>query len=181
MTMQSAAASGAAVSPVAVRRLAAGLGWFSLALGVTEVVAARRMARWLGMEDREGLLRTYGLREIASGVGILASRNPEAWLWARVAGDGADMATLASAARRTSGPQKQNAELAAAAVLGVTALDVLCARALSSQQEFTHRRTSYDYSSRSGFPQSPERMRGAARDFVVPEDFRTPALLRPFE
>ena len=34
----------------------------------------------------------------ATGVGILASRSPAPWLWARVAGDGLDMATLRSAA-----------------------------------------------------------------------------------
>jgi hypothetical protein len=28
------------------------LGWFSIALGVTELVAPRALARWLGMRDR---------------------------------------------------------------------------------------------------------------------------------
>ncbi|MEA2997009.1 MAG: hypothetical protein QOG74_2558 [Alphaproteobacteria bacterium] len=167
------------LAPDTARKLAVGLGWFSVALGVSELFGSRRMARWLGMDDRESLLRAYGLREIATGVGILASRRPAPWLWARVAGDGLDMATLRSAATRAGHPQRQNAELAAAAVVGVTALDILAARALS-QPQAERPQVTYDYSSRSGFPQSPERMRGAARDFVVPEDFRTPELLRPF-
>jgi hypothetical protein len=167
------------LAPDTARKLAVGLGWFSVALGASQLLGSRRMARWLGMEDRESLLRAYGLREIATGVGILASRRPAPWLWARVAGDGLDMATLRSAATRAGRPQRQNAELAAAAVVGVTALDILAARALS-QPQAERRQVTYDYSSRSGFPQSPERMRGAARDFVVPEDFRTPELLRPF-
>jgi hypothetical protein len=37
-----------------------------------------------------------------------------------------------------------------------------------------------DDSNRSGFKAPPSVMRGAARDFVVPEDMRTPKLLRPF-
>jgi hypothetical protein len=167
------------LAPDAARKLAVGLGWFSVALGASQLFGSRRMARWLGMEDRESLLQAYGLREIATGVGILASRRPVPWLWARVAGDGLDMATLRSAAACASRPQRHNTELAAAAVVGVTALDILAARSLSQPQS-ARLRVTYDYSSRSGFPQSPERMRGAARDFVVPEDFRTPRLLRPY-
>jgi hypothetical protein len=37
-----------------------------------------------------------------------------------------------------------------------------------------------DYSHRSGFTNSAERMRGAARDFQVPRDFRTPEALQPY-
>ena len=167
------------LAPDTARKLAVGLGWFSVALGASQLFGSRRMARWLGMEDRESLLRAYGLREIATGVGILASRRPAPWLWARVAGDGLDMATLRSAATRAGHPQRQNAELAAAAVVGVTALDILAARALS-QPQAERRQVTYDYGDRSGFPDTPERMRGAARDFVVPEDFRTPALMKPW-
>lgn len=38
----------------------------------------------------------------------------------------------------------------------------------------------HDYSNRSGFPRSPEEMRGAARDFEIPRDMRTPDVLRPY-
>ena len=31
-----------------------------------------------------------------------------------------------------------------------------------------------------GFPKRPEQMRGAARNFEVPPDMRTPEALRPF-
>jgi hypothetical protein len=31
-----------------------------------------------------------------------------------------------------------------------------------------------------GFPKPPEQMRGAARDFEIPPDMRTPEALRPF-
>ncbi len=37
--------------------LAQGLGWFSLGLGLAEVLAPRNLARSLGMEERTGLIR----------------------------------------------------------------------------------------------------------------------------
>src|SRR5690242_9286505 len=52
-------------------RLARFLGWFSIGLGVAEVVAPRTVARLVGTRNNSGLIRCYGLREIASGVGIL--------------------------------------------------------------------------------------------------------------
>jgi hypothetical protein len=40
------------------------------------------------------VFRLYGLREIGVGVAILAQPTSSAWLWARVAGDVLDLATL---------------------------------------------------------------------------------------
>ena len=56
-------------------RLAAGLGWFSLALGTAELAAPRAMARLIGIPDDPRLVnvvRAFGAREIASGLGLLA-------------------------------------------------------------------------------------------------------------
>jgi len=44
-------------------RLAGGLGWFSIGLGLLELTAAGPLARGLGMRGQENLLRAYGLRE----------------------------------------------------------------------------------------------------------------------
>src|SRR5690349_6765686 len=77
-----------------VDRLARGLGWFSLALGAAEILAPRRLAAALNMPERAGLLSAYGVREIVSGIGILASEDPRPWIAARVAGDALDIATL---------------------------------------------------------------------------------------
>jgi hypothetical protein len=63
--------------------LARGLGWFSIALGIAEVVAPRALARSLGMKGQEGLIAAYGMREIATGIGILASKDPTPWIWGR--------------------------------------------------------------------------------------------------
>jgi hypothetical protein len=165
------------------RTLAQGLGWFSIALGATEVLAPGMISRWLGMKNSEPVLQAYGVREIATGIGILASDNPSGWLWGRVAGDGLDIATLAGGFDE-SDANTRNIGVALVAVLGVTALDVLCARRLARQNGHARpeqRRRFFDYSNRSGFPKPAPQMRGAARDLEIPADMRTPAALRPWE
>jgi hypothetical protein len=162
----------------AAQSLATGLGWFSLALGVTEVLAPRALARWLGMEGSEPILRAYGLREIATGIAILSSDNPAPWVWGRVGGDAIDLATLAPGLHPDN-PQRGNVGIALGAVAGVTALDVVCAGMLSAGVGEPPRRL-VDYSDRSGLPAAPEQMRGAASDFETPKDFRAPEALRPY-
>ena len=158
--------------------LARGLGVFSLALGAAEVVAPGALARMLGMEGHETLIRSYGLREIATGVGILASDDPTPWIWGRVAGDALDLATLATRLDDDN-PQRQNVIAALAAVAGVTALDIYCGQALSgeSSEPLPPIR---DYRDRTGFPRGLQASRGAARDFETPRDMRAPQALRPY-
>ncbi|MFL4993856.1 MAG: cyclase dehydrase [Microvirga sp.] len=158
--------------------LARGLGLFSIALGIAEVAAPRALARALGMKGQEGLIAGYGVREIATGIGILASKDPTPWIWGRVAGDGLDLATLATALEGNN-PKKGNVGIAMAAVAGVTALDVYCAQTLS--RESPHPLPPMqDYSDRTGYPRGIEQSHGAARDFEVASDFRTPEALRPY-
>jgi hypothetical protein len=165
-----------AVAPSA-HAVARGLGWFSIALGLAETLAPRAMARWLGMEGRETLLRAYGLRELAVGAGILAVSDPTPLVWGRVAGDTLDIATLGAYAGDDN-PQVRHVNIALAAVAGITAIDAACARALSAQQR-AGGAVVPDYSGRRGLPMAPELMRGAARDFVTPKDMRAPAAMRP--
>jgi hypothetical protein len=161
--------------------MARGLGWFSIGLGLAEVLAPRALTRSLGMEGNEQLVQVYGLREIATGIGILSSDRPAPWIWGRVGGDALDMATLATGLQPDN-PKKENVEMALAAVAGVAALDVVCGASLAHHARPRQRRrlTAIDYSRRSGFPKPAEQMRGAARDFEVPMDMRTPKALRPF-
>lgn len=160
--------------------LARGLGWFSIGLGAAEVFAPRMLTRALGMEGREGLVRAYGMREIMAGVGILAARNPAPWVWSRVAGDALDLATLTSGLAGEN-PRKDNVGLAMAAVAGITALDVVCAQALTEEDKQAQPRFPVrDYSDRTGFPRSLDEAWGAAKDFEVPQGYRTPELLRPY-
>jgi hypothetical protein len=155
--------------------LARGLGWFSIGLGLTEMLTPKMLTEQLGMEGKESLLRFYGAREMAAGLGILMSDNPRPWIWGRVAGDALDLATLATGLDKQN-PRKGNVAIALAAVAGVTALDCITAEALTGTS-----RAVPDYSDRRGLPRPPEEMRGAARkDFTPPRDMRTPDTLRPF-
>lgn len=174
-----AAQSSASPDP-ATDALARGLGWFSIGLGATELFAPRVLTRALGMEGREGLVRAYGMREIMSGLGILAARNPAPWMWSRVAGDALDIATLTGGLDRDN-PRNQNVGLAMAAVAGITALDVVCAQALSEEDKRAQPRFPVrDYSDRTGFQRPVDEMWGAASDFEVPKEYRAPELMRPY-
>jgi hypothetical protein len=111
------------------RRLARALGWFSIGLGLAEVFAPRQVARLTGIESGPTLVRSFGMREISAGVGILTGRKTDRWLWARVAGDGTDLAVLAQGLSNSR--RRGRAAIALAAVAGVTALDIYCARRLA--------------------------------------------------
>jgi hypothetical protein len=111
--------------------LARALGWFSIGLGLAEVLAPRALADLTGVR-RPGLLQAYGLREIGCGIGILSSARPAGWLWGRVAGDALDLGTLGAALAEADGEHRGRAPAATAAVAGVTALDVLCGLQLST-------------------------------------------------
>ena len=110
-------------------RVARGLGWFSIGLGVIEVVAGRQLGRALGMERQSWLLRAFGVREIAAGTVILAMDQPRAGVWARVAGDALDLGALVTGFTDDN-PNTKNLSSAVAAVAGITALDYWCARRL---------------------------------------------------
>jgi uncharacterized membrane protein len=110
-------------------RMARTLGWFSIGLGLAEMTAPRALARLIGVPERRGLMRAFGAREIAAGVGLLRGRRPATWMWARVMGDALDLGALGTAMRSVR-TDIGRAATATAAVVGVTALDVVCARQL---------------------------------------------------
>jgi uncharacterized membrane protein len=118
-------------------QLARGLGWFSIGLGLGELLAPRGIAKISGIKGNTGLIRLFGLREIFHGIGIFAQgRRPSAAVWARVAGDALDLAAL-GAAFSSPRSDKGRVAFATANVLAVTALDVLCAQQLSSKGNTT--------------------------------------------
>jgi uncharacterized membrane protein len=124
-----------ALREASAERLAHGLAWFSISLGLAEILAPRLISRVVGGSGRyANLIRFYGVRELMSGLMIFGQGSrPAAAVWSRVAGDAVDIATLAAAgtSRRTN---KGGVALAAASVLGVTALDVYCARGLTRER-----------------------------------------------
>lgn len=110
------------------KRLSLGLGIFSIALGLAELLVPKRIAKALSAEGHEGLVRTFGAREVVAGVGLLQAPAHSVRVWNRVAGDGADLAALGAAARRT--PDNKTLWGAIAFVAGVAAVDVLVALGL---------------------------------------------------
>ncbi len=158
-------------SLTAADRTARVLGWFSIGLGASELLFARRYARMLGLEGTEWVVRVSGLREIGEGM-LTLSASKSAGLWSRVAGDALDIAMLGAAARS---PRADRRSLGAAFafVLGVTLVDLIAAQAVSSQHgRGRNRAASRDYGDRSGFPEGLERARGKARDFRTPREYQ---------
>lgn len=148
----------------ATDRLARALGLFSIGLGVAELAAPRAMAEAAGLRDQASIVRGYGAREIATGVALLAAKDPMPWVWARVLGDAADLATLA---RGLDGSprRRRRTRIALGTVAAVTLLDIACATALA-RETTRPPRPLRDYRDRVGFPRPPERMRGAAREMA---------------
>ena len=162
----------------AVNGVAAGLGWFSIGLGLCELLAPQLLTRKLGRQGHEPLVRLYGLREIVTGIGLLTATDHRPWLWARVGGDALDALTLLGG-RRGRHSRDGNLGRALVAVAGIAALDLVCAQAASATARAA-RRPLPDYRDRSGLPRPPQAMRGAARDFPIPRDMRVPEALRPY-
>ena len=124
------------------KKLAKGLGWFSIGLGLAELLAPRAIASISGVSKRRtSLIRLYGLREIASGITIFSQQNPAGGVWSRVAGDALDLASLGAAAASPDS-NKGRLAFATANVLAVTALDVICAKQLSNGKQGIHAKAS---------------------------------------
>ncbi len=115
-------------------KLVIGLGLFSIGLGLTQLIAPRKVSKAIGVKKNDKLMRAFGAREFSNGVGILTRKKTGAWLWGRVAGDVVDLACLGLAlrSRRTD---KAKLAVAAAAVAGVTAADIYAAQRTSKHDQ----------------------------------------------
>lgn len=149
---------------------AKGLGWFSIALGLTELFGAKQLTKALGMKGQEGLVRAFGARELVAGV-LCLSVDDKVGVWSRVGGDALDIATLV-AAYKDDNPKKHNVALALAAVAGVTLLDLATAQGLTMRHS-RNRSVKRDYSDRSGFPRGLAFARGSATDSRKPDDMNS--------
>lgn len=129
-------------------RLAGGLGWFSIGLGLAQILGPGEVARMVGLgNDRRtrSTMTAIGVREIASGLGILSANKRSRFLWMRVGGDVVDLALLGSMlaprlfpSRRRSGGRM----IAGLAAIGaVTMLDALAARRVGRTQRDQGRTT----------------------------------------
>ena len=112
------------------RQLARGLGWFSIGLGLTQLLAPVRLGRAIGVGDRRPFMQAMGAREVLHGIAVLAPHSPKMGLWSRVVGDVLDTGLLVGA---LAGPcnDKRRVLGALVMVLPVGVLDLLAARRAS--------------------------------------------------
>jgi uncharacterized membrane protein len=103
------------------------LGWLSIGLGVTQLLAPKALGRAIGIGDQSTVMRLCGMREIATGVGLVSGKAPAAFSTSRVIGDVMDLALLGASLRS---PQANPSRIAAAvsAVAGVTAVDMYASK-----------------------------------------------------
>ncbi len=116
--------------------LARALGWFSVGLGVAELLAPRRLEKAIGVrKNHNGLTRSYGLRELTAGIGLLTANEKKLspWVWSRVVGDILSIVSLGTGLA-TERNNKSKLTFATAAVLGVTVADILCSMQLSEEE-----------------------------------------------
>lgn len=108
------------------------LGCVSVGLGLAGLIAPRSLGQLIGMPGHETLLRAIGMRELASGAGLLTLQQTKPWLWSRVAGDAMDLALLGTGLNRANAARERTAG-AVLAVAAITAIDVAASLRETSQ------------------------------------------------
>src|SRR3954449_7434010 len=86
------------------KKVGAGLGYFSLALGLVEILAPGRLARWLGVEGKTAktVIGLFGARELLAGGMLLRGPAVSTHVLHRVIGDAMDAAALGLAFSRSN-------------------------------------------------------------------------------
>ena len=106
-----------------LRLLSRALGWFSLCLGLVQILAPGRLLSAIGLRPSGGrvaVTRLVGVRELTAAPGLLVSSAPVGWLAARVGGDVMDLALLAGAhVARGRGRRPVGPAMALVAAIGV--------------------------------------------------------------
>ena len=116
------------------QQAAQALGWTSIAIGLTEILAPKQLEKMMGVGNGQttGILRVLGVREIMHGVDLLAHENPTPGVWSRVFGELLDGVLLGAAATRTKKPGGLAAIFAA--VTPVVLADLIFAPRLSKDR-----------------------------------------------
>lgn len=159
-------APGAGVESIA--RLTEGLGYFSLALGSSQILSPGRVNRLIGVRDdarARRLQRLVGLQELGAAAGILLLRRPAPWLWIRTAGDVLHLGMLGRAlvAKRESSPRLGAAIVSVTGCLVADAFTAAC----SAQRQDKEERTMEGHASitiRAGAEELVERWRSFEQD-----------------
>jgi hypothetical protein len=115
------------------KKLGFGLGLFSIGLGLVEVAAPGRLARWLGLNGKTAstVIGLFGARELLAGAMLLRGPAVSTNAWNRVVGDAMDLGALGLAFSRSN--RKGAVAGALSFVAGATLVDVLAARGLSDR------------------------------------------------
>ena len=104
-------------------RLGLALGGFSIGLGLVELAAPGRLARWLGVDGKSAktVIGLFGARELLAGAMLVRGPAVSTNAWNRVAGDAIDLGALALAFSRS---RKREAVAGAAGfVIAATMID----------------------------------------------------------
>ncbi|MDP9374112.1 MAG: hypothetical protein M3Q65_16960 [Chloroflexota bacterium] len=75
------------------RALVRGIGWASLAMGLT-ILAPARAARLFGLGARPALMRAIGARDLVIGLGLLRRGDSAPWLRLQALADATDAALV---------------------------------------------------------------------------------------
>jgi len=110
-----------------VSRFARALGWYSVALGATELLASKPLAEALGVSEHSRRIRLFGARELAHAA--LVFTQPTVGVWSRVLGDVMDLASL-GAALKPENPARARVAAALGLVTATTVADTMCALSL---------------------------------------------------
>ena len=115
------------------KRIGLGLGFFSIGLGLVELAAPGRLARWLGVDRKTAktVIGLFGARELLAGGMLLRGPAVSTNAWNRVIGDAMDAAALGLAFTRSD--RKGAVGGALAFVAGAAVADALTARGLDRQ------------------------------------------------
>ncbi len=113
-----------------VRKLAAGVGWISLGMGLFLTSAPGRSAQFLGWRDRKHLALIVGLSDLVIGPGLLLDHDRRQY-WMRARALLSATITLAYAWVLLSNPAREKrASGMLAFMTGITATDYLLSRRL---------------------------------------------------
>src|SRR5690242_6919061 len=121
------------------KKLGLGLGVFSIGLGLLEVAAPGRIARWLGVDEGSSrkIVGLFGARELLAGAMLLRGPAVSTNTWNRVVGDAMDLGALGLAFSRS------NRRGAVAGALGFVsaamAIDAIAAFGLANETGRTFR------------------------------------------
>jgi hypothetical protein len=115
------------------KKLGLGLGVFSVGLGLVEISAPGRLAKWLGVDGKTAktVIGLFGARELLAGAMLLRGPAVSTNAWNRVVGDAMDLGALGLAFSRSS--RKGTVAGALGFVAGATLIDAIAGRGLAHE------------------------------------------------